>query len=660
MTNKTSGTLYRADIDGLRALAVVPIVLFHMGVGAISGGFVGVDVFFVISGYLITSLLLRDLEDGRFSFLAFYVKRIRRLGPALLVTLLLTLAVGRFVLAPEHLELLAESSLASLLSVSNILFWLEAGYFDAEAIYKPLLHTWSLGVEEQFYFIWPALLLLAWRLGRAGIQVILALLALASLLCAEYFLAAHPETVFFLAPFRIFEFSFGASLAVMTIWPEGSAKMRSGISVLGLALILGTMFLFDKSTRFPGLHALVPCLGAALIIWAGPEAWFNRILAQNLFVYIGRISYSLYLVHWPVVVYYTYLYELPQSPLEISLLTTGVVLLACAMYFGVEQPCRKRTFKTDPPKFAIGTRQLLFSVGGLAALIFGYSIVIDRQDGMKDRLPADLQALNRAVSDGRGARIKGIRTGQCHFSKMSLPEYLSAFDECLPDHRENMIVVLGDSHAADIWFAMDTYFPHRNVVQLTAAGCAFGRDMQRGSPCSDFIAHASAWIETNRGMIDSIIYSQRSANLMEGVPEESLSSLQLKPNAIGQVYRELIALADENTKVFYWGPRPEFHPRIQIALATTWSQDELIAKYHAMDMTAFADLDQFLDRTFNNSSVQYLSSYNVLCAPDCDFMTQDHQPIIVDYGHWSPAGGTEMLHRMMEKYPDLDTLGVPK
>ena len=298
----TRASRYRPDIDGLRAIAVLSVVLYHAGFTTFGGGYVGVDIFFVISGFLITRLLVSEIVEGggRLDFGRFYLRRARRLLPALFFTLLASSVVAIWSLSPQQLELYGASLAYSVLSVSNIYFYLQSGYFDTAAALKPLLHTWSLGVEEQFYLLWPLLLFLCvprrWLAATA-----VATAGLVSLALSEALLAEHADAAFYLMPFRIFQFSLGASLVWLIPRQTMSETGRDALLVVGFVLIACAVFLFSDETPFPGLHALVPSFGAVLCIYAGETRRLGRLLSNRLSVSIGLISYSLYLVHWPIV-----------------------------------------------------------------------------------------------------------------------------------------------------------------------------------------------------------------------------------------------------------------------------------------------------------------------------------------------------------------------
>jgi peptidoglycan/LPS O-acetylase OafA/YrhL len=288
---------YRADIDGLRAIAVLVVVLYHALPRLLPGGFIGVDVFFVISGYLISGQIVSEIRTRNFSLAAFYGRRIRRIFPALILVLLATLAYGFVILLPAELASLGGDVASGAGFVSNILLWQEAGYFDRAAMLKPLLHLWSLGVEEQFYIVWPLAL---WLAHRAGVlrAWLLALFCAASFMASVVLAPAHP-TIDFYAPFtRLWELGAGALLAWRPALRGGNA-----FSWAGLLLILGGAAALNAQLVFPGWWALVPVAGAVLLIGAGPENTVNRLLSRQEATYLGRISYPLYLWHWPLISY---------------------------------------------------------------------------------------------------------------------------------------------------------------------------------------------------------------------------------------------------------------------------------------------------------------------------------------------------------------------
>jgi len=335
---------YRPDIDGLRAIAVLPVVFYHAGLPGFSGGFVGVDVFFVISGYLITGILHKEMLAGHFSILSFYERRARRILPALFLVLTASLAAGWVWLAPEEYGAMAGSAGATLLFASNMWFWQNSGgYFDGATDYLPLLHTWSLAVEEQFYIGFPLLLMVLVRLGRrATLGVTLALVG-GSLALAIWATPQMPSASFYLLPTRIWELGIGSLLALGLAPGNVPRWARETVAAIGLAAIVLAATLYDASTSFPGLGALPPVLGAAALIWAGGQGrtLTGRLLSWRPVVFIGLLSYSLYLWHWPIMAFARnrlLLVELPAA------WQAGTILLAFAAAWAswrfVERPFR--------------------------------------------------------------------------------------------------------------------------------------------------------------------------------------------------------------------------------------------------------------------------------------------------------------------------------
>ena len=347
-------TSYRPDVDGLRAVAIVPVVLYHLGVRPFGGGFVGVDVFFVISGFLITSLIHAEMIAGKFSILAFYERRIRRLFPALFVVMAACTFAALALYLPPDLQAFSRSLIATTLFSANLLFWKTAGYFTAAPETKPFLHAWSLAVEEQFYIFYPPLLLLVVKFARRRIPMILATLAMLSFVASVVEVHAKPNAAFYLPQFRAWELLLGALLAVQVVPPPKSRIVREALSALGLCLIGVAVVTYGSDTPFPGVSALLPTLGAALIIYTGSggPSRVNRALSLRPMVFIGWLSYSLYLWHWPVIVFAEYFAMRELTATEKAMVVLVSVALAILSWAFVERPFRG--------KGGILSRRLLF------------------------------------------------------------------------------------------------------------------------------------------------------------------------------------------------------------------------------------------------------------------------------------------------------------
>lgn len=302
---------YRSEIDGLRALAVLPVIFFHAGFEIFSGGFIGVDIFFVISGYLITWIILDELAEGKFSIARFYERRARRILPALLCVMLVCVPFAWFWMLPSQYMDFSRSLIAVVLFISNISFWRESGYFAAAAEEKPLLHTWSLAVEEQFYVLFPIALMLLWRFGKRSLLSLIIAVAIISFGLCEFASRYYPIANFFLIPMRAWELFIGAICAF--IHKESAQKKDNLLSLLGLVCIIGAIFTYDEQMPLPSAYTAIPVIGTALIIVYGTAgSWVARLLSLRMFVVIGLVSYSAYLWHQPLFAFARI--RLPQPP----------------------------------------------------------------------------------------------------------------------------------------------------------------------------------------------------------------------------------------------------------------------------------------------------------------------------------------------------------
>ncbi len=375
---------YRPEIDGMRAIAVLGVLLFHAGFPAFSGGYAGVDVFFVISGYLITRTIFAGIDAGRFSYVGFFVNRVRRLYPAFLTTIGVSMLVGAMLLSPPYMKKLAEAAITSALCVSNIYFWSEAGYWDIESAFKPLLHTWSLSVEEQFYFVWPPLLMLVSRAKnrRTARLALVIVVGLASFLFVAYLSPHYPRATFFWTPWRAFEFMIGAAV----IWLEVAVRPRGRLwlelmAAAGLAMIIVPFVAYADDTPFPFPGALSPCIGTALLIWAGGSCRTAKLWTNRPMVWTGRISYSLYLVHWPLIIYYAYWRYDPLSEFERIGLVIGSVALAIPLNAFVEN-----RFKRSRAPAGSSDAVFLPTSAAVAVGIVAISLTAKLDDGWPWRL----------------------------------------------------------------------------------------------------------------------------------------------------------------------------------------------------------------------------------------------------------------------------------
>ncbi len=431
-----AGVRYRADIDGLRALAVLPVVLYHFRVPPFTGGYVGVDVFFVISGYLITSLIWGEIREGTFSILSFYERRVRRIFPALFALLAIVSLASAVILFPNALERYAISLLATAGFASNFHFWGDSGYWAAAAAEKPLLHTWSLAVEEQFYLFFPGFLLLLRRQTTTRVLLILGTTLAASLLLSIVGVFYWPITTFYLLPARFWELLIGSMLAIGAFPMPQSAGLRNALAALGLVLIGWGVFFLSSSSPFPGANAIPPCLGTALIIYAGAgrrETTINGLLSWQPLVFIGLISYSLYLWHWPIHVLLAQMLPQGLSTSQAALAIAASVALAALSWRYVEQPFRGR-------KSPIGRRPLFLMAGGAVAATVAVGIGIAAAGGIPQRYDAETRKIVSAIGEHEPLRAKCFNASPARVAAGKLCKFGAA-------SAPPTFVLWGDSHA---------------------------------------------------------------------------------------------------------------------------------------------------------------------------------------------------------------------
>ena len=470
---------YRAEIDGLRTLAVVPVILFHAGFEWFSGGFVGVDVFFVISGYLITTIIISEMAEGKFSIVNFYERRARRILPALFFVMIVCIPFAWMWMLPNQMKEFSHSLVAVSLFASNILFWRESGYFAAAAEEKPLLHTWSLAVEEQYYLLFPIFLILAWRFGKNRVFLMIVVMAAISLMLSEWGWRNKATANFYLAPTRAWEL-FAGSIAAFVVQKQGVQK-NNFLSLIGLAAIIFSIFFYDEATPFPSVYALAPVLGVVLLVlYADKETITAKLLSTKGFVGVGLISYSAYLWHQPFFAFSKVVW-IDDEPYVRSLLIWMTFPIAYLSWRYVEQPFR------DKQKFTSSKILLLFSscltltiLAGLAGHFSG---------GFPSR---HTETLHYQVTQTPAKRFND----EC---LERYPEF-SSLNTCRSSSfNEPTIALIGDSHSYALYESMTTSFAQETVINLGVWSCYpfVNEEHLERDDCSDKQALLSSFLQNN-------------------------------------------------------------------------------------------------------------------------------------------------------------------
>jgi peptidoglycan/LPS O-acetylase OafA/YrhL len=509
-----AASAYRPDIDGLRSIAVAGVVLFHAGLTALPGGYVGVDVFFVISGYLITRQVVSGVQRSSFSFAEFYLRRARRLLPVALVTIAATVAFALVFLSPTRIAEIAKSAAAASLSVSNIYFWQESGYWAESSASQPLLHTWSLSVEEQFYLVWPLFIfLLLRRLPKLVLPILIAGTVL-SVAVTTHFSIASPDAAFYLTPFRAYEFAIGALCVWAERWRWPATRFaqgaRSGSWVLGLALIVFAMLTFDEQgTTFPGWLALVPTIGTALMILSRRPDGLDGLLSNGFMRYIGLRSYSIYLVHWPVLVFAQELHG-ELTLLSSSLCIALTVVIAEVLYRFVERPFRIHgTRETGNQGRRERTRRFVTKAVpalGIAVVLGASSLGVWWTASRPEAYSAEVRPVIELDHDALNAERRIETNALCEGQKTG------ALCGTLSDEAPN-VLVLGDSIGPEGFLFAKTIAPDANFLTGEEAGCPPLLNLSAiedvDSACLDFNTARLADTEKIADSVDVIVLSMR-------------------------------------------------------------------------------------------------------------------------------------------------------
>ncbi|MBS0419119.1 MAG: acyltransferase [Proteobacteria bacterium] len=621
---------YRADINGLRAIAVLSVLFDHLGLPWFGGGYFGVDVFFVISGFLISGIILTEVKAGDFSLARFYERRVRRIFPALAATLLGSLVLAWIYYLPFEMKSFCKSLLAAVFCVSNLFFWGKDGYFQALSMPKPLLHTWSLAVEEQFYFAFPLFLMLAYHLVRKKIDYLVITLFVFSLavgLLGAYYRGA---AAFYLAPARARELLLGALLSLQ-VFPELRSRFNRNLaSLLGLAMIGFSLVYFSADTLYPGIASIVPCLGAALIIEAGRsgDSFVGSLLATRPMVFIGLISYSLYLWHWPIIVFHRVGF-LPTDGypayLDNAFLIGLSILVATLSWRFVETPFRNKQVSA-PTLYR-------FALAGAAALVISAS-ALWATNGLPWRFqPQVARAASYLEYDPRPVSRAGTCFFEAEYSHADIdPEVCLHFDPT----RKNYLLI-GDSHAAHLWYGLAKEFPELNVMQATAAGCkptidpAYHEDKRHCRRLMDYVAHE--YLPTH----------QVDALLIEAVWREE--DLALLPHTLEYAKRYA-------KNVVLFGPMVQYDASLPRVLAVSLMKND--PQYPFQHRLPFLDeLDSQMAALAQRAGVRYVSFNKMLCGPDrCETSAADGAPLMYDYGHLTVEGST-LVASFMRNHGEL-------
>lgn len=616
---------YRADIDGLRAVAVLSVVASHYGASWLPGGFTGVDVFFVISGYLITQGLVSDIALGGNWIGRFYDRRIRRLAPALITVLCVSLLAGHIILMPGDFAKLGMSSAYSAFGLGNVFFYWNTGYFDREAELQPLLHLWSLGVEEQFYILWPILLAALALMGRRVAVISTALIIIASIVLAQHQLTADPKAAFYLPFSRAWELAVGAAMVFV---PAIKARaLSSALVIIGLIAITASLLFVTPTTPFPGIAAVPAVMGAALLVMRKGATQVDALLSNRFMVGIGLLSYSLYLWHWPVFVFYRhYINGAIPSWIEAWLLSLVSLALAFLTWKYIEPMRRLRA----------PISKVLISGAVLSSVIAGVGIAIAKSEGLINRFPSYARSISSLDEMWKwdGCRYKDIPDG--------FPKSTCIFGSPWETARTKGLV-WGDSHAQQFAPLIEAILPPDTSVALV-------------EPCPAPIGHPvrRVWLEVpnyvelcrknqdtvvsllNSGEIDWVAIAAAWVPLPDVISQDGSLPKELKKTELLQAgLIEVLSRIKTDPKITLIGQTPSNKtdpapcaldlPRrncSQQALLSALFRDQYINK-----------LDAMLTRVAEKTGVGFLPTSSILCSElECQ-PNFDGEPLYRDFSH---------------------------
>ncbi|UVK50042.1 acyltransferase (plasmid) [Mesorhizobium sp. AR02] len=621
---------YRRDIDGLRALAVLPVVLFHFGISAIPGGFTGVDIFFVISGYLITGSLLDDLERGEFSIVSFYWRRARRILPALIFVTLLTCIAALFILLPSDLHEFSLSVIAASTFWSNIYFWKTSNYFSIDAELRPLLHTWSLSVEEQYYIFAPILMFLIYRYFAKRWLTALLPIIVGSFVLAVMATWLAPSAGFYLLPTRVWELMLGAVLMLKRPPPLNNRFLMEMVGLAGFGLLAIGFFAISESDPFPGYNALYPCIGTALLIYVGqnsPSTIASRILEVRPLVLIGLISYSLYLVHWPINAFAHYLSLQNLDPSIIIAMTVASFALAAFSWKYIEQPFRqKRSFTAPLPIFAFSAGAIaLVCVGGAAGAL-GNGFPQRFPEYAQQRIPAGDWLEGTCFNEG-SSRIESWNIEDCTRTRGFA----------------TTVLLWGDSFAAHYVSGLEANKRkiQANVVEYTYAGCP---------PILSYFSYARP---------DCIRFNQKALEIIRdaGIKTVVLSGrwTDYEARSFDGLQQTIDTLRGQGVRVFVIGQSPQFITDVRIIafFAKRRNSDDT---YWPMAMDP--DINNRV-RSFTKGAT-FIDPLKFLCSAGRCPYADAGEFLYFDYGHFSSVGAILAISKYWPVLATDNALAVTK
>lgn len=618
---------FRWDIQGLRALAVMAVVIFHIAPLRLPGGYLGVDIFFVISGYLIIGFICRDLGNGDFQLKGFYKKRVRRLFPAFFATVVATSIAAFYFFTPEETITFAESAISSLMYVSNIFFYAQSDYFAGELEFAPLLHTWSLSVEEQFYIVFPILLITVFKFNRNLLHPTLILIGIFSFTLSEYLVQVNPSMSFFISPSRFWQFIAGGILAINIHKIDLSKQMSLSVGLVGLLVLLVSLFVYDKHTLFPGINAIIPTVATLLVLLAGAQQTvFSRFMALPINRFLGNISYSFYLWHWPVIVFYKLAIVSDQPGLIHNVVILFIsIMLGYLSWKYIEVPFNKVSSKGK--KIGDIRTTMACSISLIAVMMLFMTGLPNRFNSQQLYFSS---FSNYDASGFRSGKGESQNLGICLLGPLNDGVQYFDKDKCITHTPTKFnILLIGDSHSAQWNSALQENINSKQTVsQVTASGCRPLLAAKGERRCTELMEYGFHYLLKNK-RFDRIIIAGRWQNHEYQDLKETLEYL-----------------SDYTDDIVVVGRTLEYKLSLPRILATTKLAD--IKNDTHNRFSELKELDEQFKRVSSNKNVSYVSLIDTICPIEnnmCSALTVEDVPMAFDYGHFTHEGALEIISR---------------
>lgn len=629
---------YRPDIDGLRAFAVLLVLFYHVFPNSIRGGFIGVDIFFVISGYLISGIILNALNKNRFSFKDFFYRRIKRIFPVLLFVLLTSYILGWFFLMPKEFRELNKHILGGIGFVANFTLWQDSGYFDSLPELKPLMHLWSLGIEEQFYLVWPLGLFLFWKF-QSKYFLFFAFAIILSFFSNIFLIKVYPEAVFYFPTTRFWELMIGSLLALFSLKkPIQLTKTKENIlSFLGFFLILFATAKLDKHSSFPGWWAMLPTLGAGFII-LGKNAWLNtKILSNKLVVWIGLISYPLYLWHWLIISFtYFVIGDLPYKLDRIGIIVISFFLAWVSFRF-VESPIRHGK---NSGKIVLSLTSISFIIGIISLVSFKLNGIPERMENKIANMPPELREMLNP--DFGGFIANNWREHICFLSKGENEEIFKT--ECVDNSHKPLVFIWGDSHAAALYSGFKLYQDKRafGIAQYTASACP---------PILNWVGNINKLCnEINNYVIKRIGEIKPDIVILH-------ASWSWGEYNIDSIANTILELKKKGIKrIIIMGQAPTWKEKVPMNIISFYRVFGRIPKTYTdfglIELSEMANTDKLLKEIARNHNVEFISIFKSLCSDrGCLLSTGNSIKNVtsLDQGHLSVSAAEYVINESEKK-----------